>query len=49
MTEVYGKEHVEALKKQGAESYVERAGRFAREEAARRASGSRKVLEGGYE
>jgi hypothetical protein len=49
MSEIYGKEHVDALRAQGAESYVERANRFAKEEAARRASGSRKALGGAYE
>jgi len=36
MTELYGKELVERMKQEGRESYVERANRYADEEAARR-------------
>ena len=44
MSEVYGKEAVEAMKAEGKLSYVERANKFANEEATRRASGSKQAL-----
>ena len=49
MIDIYGKKTVDAMRAEGAESYVERANRFAKQEAAARAAGSKKALGAGYE